>query len=200
LSTWQNEAINTQEPDMFERIMVALDGSAASNAALKAAVQLARDQHAKLQGLYVVDDMAVALNFASRYGAGGFTDALHESLHQLGGDVLDQARKAAEASGVTIECLLAEARGESVARAILEEANRSKADLLVLGTHGRRGLARMVMGSDAEAVVRQATVPVMLVRKEQRSVGARRARAKRSPGAKRSATATGGGARTPAAD
>jgi nucleotide-binding universal stress UspA family protein len=184
---------------MFERIMVALDGSAASNAALKVAARLAHDQRATLVGLYVVDDMAVALNFASRYGAGGFADALHESLHQVGQDVLDRAREIAGAAGATFEGVLAEARGESVARAILGEARQSKVDLLVLGTHGRRGLARMVMGSDAEAVLRQATVPVMLVHEEEpRAADAKRPRARRSPGAKRSARRTGTG--TPAAD
>ncbi len=54
--------------------------------------------------------------------------------------------------------------GGSAAYAIVQEAKKQRADLIVLGTHGRRGMTRLVMGSDAEEVVRSAAVPLLLVR------------------------------------
>ena len=67
--------------------------------------------------------------------------------------------------------MLVESRGHSVADTILEQARKTKADVIVLGTHGRRGLSRILMGSDAEAVVREARVPVLLVRSQERPAG-----------------------------
>ena len=67
-------------------------------------------------------------------------------------------------NGLRAKTVLVETVGESVADAILIQARKVRAELIVLGTHGRRGLARMLMGSDAEAVVREARVPVLLVR------------------------------------
>ena len=60
--------------------------------------------------------------------------------------------------------VLVETIGHTVADAIPEQAKKSHADLIVLGTHGRCGISRLVMGSDAEGVIRAATVPVLLVR------------------------------------
>ena len=77
--------------------------------------------------------------------------------------------------------LLVETRGQTVAHAILGQAQKTKADLIVLGTHGRRGLSRVLMGSDAEAVVREARVPVLLVRARERK--ARKAGAAAKPAA-----------------
>jgi len=57
-----------------------------------------------------------------------------------------------------------ETAGYGVADVILKQAKKTRADLIVMGTHGRRGVARLVMGSDAEGVVRGAPVPVLLVR------------------------------------
>jgi nucleotide-binding universal stress UspA family protein len=60
--------------------------------------------------------------------------------------------------------MLVEARGRRVADAIVAQAKKWKADVIVIGTHGREGLARVVLGSDAELVVRESPVPVLLVR------------------------------------
>jgi K+-sensing histidine kinase KdpD len=68
-----------------------------------------------------------------------------------------------------MKAVLAESRGGTIADAILSQARKAKADLIVIGTHGRRGLSRVLMGSDAEAVVRESRVPVLLVRSPQRA-------------------------------
>lgn len=60
--------------------------------------------------------------------------------------------------------MLCETVGHAVADVIVEQAKKRRADLIVLGTHGRRGITRLVMGSDAEGVVRTTRMPVLLVR------------------------------------
>jgi nucleotide-binding universal stress UspA family protein len=149
---------------MFKCIMVALDGSPTSDAGLKHAVQLASDQHAELVGVHVVDDAAIRINLEDGYLPATYVRKLKESLHQRSSVVLAKAQGVAKAAGVEMKALRVESHARTIARAILAEARKAKADLIVIGTHGRRGISRMLMGSDAEAVVREATVPVLLVR------------------------------------
>ena len=154
---------------MFKRILVALDGSAASNAGLKTAIQLAIDQHATLLGMHVVDDAAVTINFEGGYMPAGYVDSLYQGLRESGQATLAKAQAAARDAGAEMKPLLVDTRGQTVAEAILAQARKQKADVIVLGTHGRRGLSRMLMGSDAEAVIRETRVPVLLVRSRERA-------------------------------
>ena len=150
---------------MFQRILVALDGSAASNAGFKSAIQLASDQHANVLALHVIDEMAMSINLQGGYLPPSYVDTLYDSLRQRGEAILAKAQATAQAAGVKLTPVLVESRGQTVAYAITRQARKLKAEVIVLGTHGRRGLSRLVMGSDAEAVVREASVPVILVRK-----------------------------------
>lgn len=154
---------------MFKCILVALDGSAASNAGFRSAVQLASDQHASLVGLHVIDNGAITINFEGGYVPASYVDKLYDSLRENGRAILAKAEAAAKAGGVDMKAVLAESRGGTIAEAILSQARKAKADLIVIGTHGRRGLSRVLMGSDAEAVVRESRVPVLLVRSPQRA-------------------------------
>ena len=113
-----------------------------------------------------------------------YTETLYAGLRKSGEAILAKATAAARAVQVSVEPMLVDSRGEPVARAILRAARKAKADLIVIGTHGRRGLSRVLMGSDAEQVVREATVPVLIVRSSER--------AKRRPtAAKKKAEASG---------
>jgi nucleotide-binding universal stress UspA family protein len=87
-----------------------------------------------------------------------------ESLRKGGRAILDLAEAAVERQGISPECVLLESIGGAAAGLILAQAEEWPADLIVMGTHGRRGLLRVALGSDAEQVVRAATVPVLLVR------------------------------------
>jgi nucleotide-binding universal stress UspA family protein len=169
------------EVHMFKSILVALDGSPTSNAGLKHAVQLASDQGARLVGLHVVDDAAITVNFEGGYVPAAYVDKLEESLRRNASSILAKAAAVAKAAGVEMKAIIAESHGRTIADAILAEARKSKADVIVIGTHGRRGISRILMGSDAEAVVREAGVPVLLVRTPE---GARHGKAtagRRSP-------------------
>lgn len=154
---------------MFKRILVAVDGSPASNAGLKAAAMLAADQHAMLLALHVVDDSPMAVTFDGSYLPADYVDNFYESLRENGRKILAKAEAFAQGSSVDLKPVLVEAHGRTVADAIVRQARKLKSDVIVLGTHGRRGLRRVLMGSDAEAVVREAHVPVLLVRTPERA-------------------------------
>jgi nucleotide-binding universal stress UspA family protein len=145
---------------MFKTILVAVDGSATSNLGLEEAILLAAEQKAALCVLHVVDEHV----FSQGLDMPLYIEGLWEALREAGRNVLAQAVSKAEQSGATARPILAETTGRRVSDVILDEAQKCRADLIVLGTHGRRGMSRLVMGSDAEGVVRQAMVPVLLVR------------------------------------
>jgi nucleotide-binding universal stress UspA family protein len=155
---------------MFTQVLVAVDGSVTGNHGLKAAIGLAADQKAALTVLHVVDDMA-SVSYVGDLGyvPSGFVDKVLDELRANGRKILAKAEALARERGVEAQALLVETKGSSVADAILAQARKVHADLIVLGTHGRRGLRRVVMGSDAEAVLRDARVPVLLVRTAERS-------------------------------
>ena len=149
---------------MFKSILVAVDGSSASAAGLNAALDLAADQEATLTALHVVDDANVATNFEDVVYPRRYADAYIAASEKYGRKLLDRAAAAARKSEVRFDSVVLRSRGHSVAEVIVAQARKQKADVIVVGTHGRRGLKRVLMGSDAEEVVRSAPVPVLLVR------------------------------------
>ena len=148
---------------MFKRILAAIDGSPASSAGLKSAIELAADQHATLLVLHVIDDFAIS-GIGLDGGFSTYTDTFFDAMRSNGRKILAKAEATARGEGVDMKGVLVETRAHTVAHAIVQQARMLKADVIVLGTHGRRGLRRVLMGSDAEAVVREANVPVLLVR------------------------------------
>lgn len=150
---------------MFRRILVPVDGSPCANRGLRAAIDLARDQKAAVVLLHVVDETVVAQSLAAvDYVPEGGIEALVGALRQAGKKILARAEATLAKAGIPATSVLGETMGQPVADAIVAHARKARADVIVLGTHGRRGLARVVMGSDAEGVVRMSPVPVLLVR------------------------------------
>ncbi|MDE2118447.1 MAG: universal stress protein [Betaproteobacteria bacterium] len=147
---------------MYQRILVPIDGSATSERALHEAIKLAAGK-AQLRLVYVIEEV-YPLD-AEGYA---FIDyaALQEAVRHTGERALAQAAEKVRKSGVVAETALLEAAGERVAKVIDGEAMKWKAGLIVIGTHGRSGLSRLLLGSVAEGVVRGASVPVLLVRAE----------------------------------
>jgi nucleotide-binding universal stress UspA family protein len=171
---------------MFKRILVAVDGSPASTAGLHAAVDLAQDQQAAVVAVHVIDDMAFPVNFEGAIYPPSYIDSYFAAQEQQARKLAERACAMARGRRVTMEPEIVHSRGHTVADVIVAQARKLKADVIVIGTHGRRGLRRVVMGSDAEEVVRAATVPVLLVRGGYRGM--------RKPRAPASATATRKGA------
>ncbi len=147
---------------MYHRILVPLDGSAPSERGLREAIRLAADQRATLFLLHVIDRYPMLMEGASPRS---FEDAL-EQLRVRGHGLLAKASQATADAGVKSETRLHDATPATVADTIIQEAGRLDCDLIVMGTHGRRGVSRLTMGSEAELVVRTSPVPVLLVRKE----------------------------------
>lgn len=145
---------------MYQKILVPIDGSDTSTRGLAEAVKLARDQGATLRLIHVVNELMVVASYEGTIYSGELVQALRDS----GQKILDKARQHVATAGVQVEIELLEAHGGQAGNAIVKDAEQCRADIIVLGTHGRRGLSRLVMGSDAEQVVRQARVPVLLVR------------------------------------
>ena len=147
---------------MFKRILLAVDGSSISDLALTEAVKLAREQQAELRIVHVVD--RVTFNMDSPIGVEEFWEAVRKSGQQ----VLESAKAAAQKARVEVETKLLEVgtMGQRVAELVSVEAEEWPADLIVIGTHGRRGFSHLLLGSVAESVIRIATKPVLLVRSE----------------------------------
>lgn len=144
---------------MYSKILVPVDGSEPSELGLKHAIQLAKDQKAALRLLHVVHDYWIA---QGRHGMGVAGD-LRRELEQRGQTVLKESAALARLEGIEADTECVDAPLGPVGEAIVECAQQWGADLIVIGTHGRRGIRRLVMGSDAEHVVRTATVPVLML-------------------------------------
>lgn len=147
---------------MYRRILVPIDGSATAAIGLKHAIGLAKEQQARLRVLNVLDE-AILITAADAYPMGDMTMLL-EPLKASGRKALKDAAAAAERAGVRAETAMVESRGRPVSDVILADARKWRAEAIVMGTHGRRGLKRLLLGSDAEGVLREAGVPVLLVR------------------------------------
>jgi len=146
---------------MYERILVPIDGSATSQVGLKEAIRLAQLTQASLRVIHVVDELSFALTAdAYRYHAGELLDVTRKN----GAKLLEAAVGAARAAGIDADSVLYENLDRTVHQRVLDEADNWNAELIVMGTHGRRGVRRAVLGSSAEAIARGATAPVLLVR------------------------------------
>ena len=154
---------------MFRRILVPIDGSPTSNQGLEEAIALAKDQPARLCLLYVVDELMVAQGIdGTTYVPAGYVEGFMKALREDGRKLLAKAEKKVQQHRISVETKLVSTVGQRVVDLIVKQAKQWRADVIVLGTHGRRGLSRVLMGSDAEMVVREAPVPVLLVRSPQR--------------------------------
>jgi nucleotide-binding universal stress UspA family protein len=147
---------------MYKRIAVAVDGSDTSTAALSEAVKLAKTMDSTLLLLYVCEEMPVVWNMEGMapYPLEEVTKALVESGKQL----LQKDKARVVEAGVKVETRLVEDYNGRIGAVISKEAAQWLADLLVVGTHGRKGLDHLMMGSVAEGVMRTATMPLLLVR------------------------------------
>ena len=145
---------------MYKRILVPIDGSDTAARGLAEAITLARELKSTIRLLNLTSDFVLMVEMSRAIDH----DKFREGLNQFGRRLLAEASEQAKAQGVTAETSLHDVRGGSVADAIVEEARLSRCDLIVIGTHGRRGVSRAMLGSDAENVARSSPVPVLLVR------------------------------------
>ncbi len=154
---------------MYSRLLVALDGTETSRLALAHATHLARLTGASVVLLHVLETFKHISGFET---AELFIHDVLPHMRASGRALLDDAATRLRAEGIDVETVLLENTTERVSDAIVRQAVESHCDLVLLGTHGRRGMDRLLLGSDAEQVVRIAPVPVLLVRKPGHGPGA----------------------------
>ncbi|WP_297110420.1 universal stress protein [uncultured Devosia sp.] len=149
---------------MFKSILVATDGSDLANKALEVALETARLNGASLTILTATDPVSTGI------GSGGFgtIDAgpivarLEEAYASEAADLLAAARHKAQEAGITAQTL--HLPRHRPADGIIETAAERKCDLIVMGSHGRRGLGRLLLGSQAAEVLARAPVPVLIIK------------------------------------
>jgi nucleotide-binding universal stress UspA family protein len=148
---------------MYKRIVVAVDGSETSDKALDEATKLARETSPIILLLHVCEEMPIM------WEPDGMNMILMQNslkaVSDAGKELLEKHRKQLAEQGITVETKLVETYGGRMGSVISEEAQKWDADLLVVGTHGRKGIAHFLIGSVAEDVTRTASMPVLLVRR-----------------------------------
>lgn len=147
---------------MYKKIMVAIDDSQTSQSALAEAIHIARTSEAKLYIVHVADETLLNLHGQPLVSIVNMEAAV-ANLSQAGQALLDTAMQSAD--GVDAEPLLLEALKRRVSETIADKAKELKVDLIVIGRHGRRGLATFILGSVAEQLARISDASVLLVRK-----------------------------------
>jgi len=146
---------------MYDRILVPVDGSSTAKRGLDEALKMAAKLGSTVRVVHVVDDVSMIMT------AGALATNVGELLMSLaaaGEQILADAKRTAQSSGLSIDTVMRRCTAGRVSDVILEEATSWPCDLIVIGTHGRRGAGRLLLGSDAEQVLRRAPVPVLLVR------------------------------------
>ena len=146
---------------MYKRILVAVDGSHTSTEAVHEAIRLAGDQRASLCFVYVVEE--ITINWDAEFADPA---EIWQAQRQAGQKLLDHAVAVAQKCGIHADTRLVEILklGQRIPEAVAQAANDWQADLIVVGTHGRRGMSHVFLGSVAEGIVRVANQPVLLVR------------------------------------
>lgn len=150
---------------MCKRIFVAIDGSTTAQAALVEAIQFASLPGMSLCIGTVLDTGMLSKN-SMGMGALFDIDQVKAGMRQAAEALLDDATAKAKEAGLDPFRLLVESDNKRVADMIVDAAGQWDAGLIVIGTHGRRGFERMVMGSVAENLVRIATTSLFLVRRK----------------------------------
>lgn len=146
---------------MYSKILVAVDESDTSLHALKQAIELARTLSATLRMLHVLDMSWLPIGPEVAID----TRALSEARRGAGEKIIAAARDIAQQAGFEAEAVLVETETpiQQVAEVISREASRWGADLVAMGTHGRRGFQHLMVGSVAERVTRLSSGPVLLI-------------------------------------
>jgi nucleotide-binding universal stress UspA family protein len=146
---------------MFKRILIPVDGSDTATKALIAGLQMARETSASVRLVHVVNEMAY-LGGIDPYGT--YSADLAGMMREGGAKVLTDAMAIAQSAGIEASQALLDEPGKRLGESVAEAVKLWSADLVVVGSHGRRGIGRVLMGSGAEQILRLAPVPVLVIR------------------------------------
>lgn len=146
---------------MFDRILVPIDGSKTASKALLQAMALAEMTHGRIRLIHVIGDVLSALGGEAAMIC---SDEIYTAVTAAGNRLLSDAAAVVETRRIPVDTVLCEPSATRLSEQIEEAAKAWGANLIVLGSHGRRGVHRLLLGSDAEQIMRVASVPVLLVR------------------------------------
>ena len=145
---------------MYQRILAPIDGSGTAQRAFDFALETARENGAELIPLYVVE-VPIAAYQAPGFNPAIVRDTLFEEGERLKAETLAaMQRQNVKGAPSVVETAVP---GGDIAECILEQARANHCDLVVMGTHGRRGVRRLMLGSVAERFVRMACCPVLMI-------------------------------------
>ena len=149
---------------MYEHILIASDGSKTSTKAVRHGLKLAKSVGTSKVTIVTVTEMLSALGMSAGMGAGMAIPLEYYERHTVASakKVLSAAIKMAEREGVT--CQTEHIADQRPSEAIVAAARKKKCDLIIMGSHGRRGIDRLLLGSQASEVLTGSTVPVLVVK------------------------------------
>jgi nucleotide-binding universal stress UspA family protein len=152
----------SKRKNMFTRIMLATDGSKLSQKAVKSAIDMASKFNAELVAVKVIP------RYVQTYFEGSFTVAdidvkSIEAQWAAGAQVvLDKIATSAAAKGVSVKTAVI--KSDDIADGLVKAANKMKVDLIVMASHGRKGVKRLLLGSETQNVLTHSEVPVLVLR------------------------------------
>ena len=151
---------------MYRRILVGVDGSATSKKALSAALEMASYSGGRsvIRLIHVVDEMAY---FTGLDPYAGQSYSVISVMRDAGAKILADALAIVQSAGVQADTVLVDRLGAHLAETVAGQATEWNASLIVVGTHGRKGIGRILMGSGAEQIIRLSTCPVLVIRSDQ---------------------------------
>ncbi len=148
----------------YKKIMIATDGSDCSRLAIDKGIELARISGGTVYAVHVIPT-AYLFPIDGDYfmGMNPYWESIHEALKNQGQKALDYIKDLGGVKGINVESILLEG---NPSEELIQYADKEKLDIIIIGTLGKTGLNRMLMGSVAGNVVRHSRVPVMIVRKK----------------------------------
>ena len=151
---------NRGEKMLYKKIVIPTDGSDVSIEAARHAIEIGKLMKAEIYAIYVID-IAPFIGLPTE----GFWETMKEILNEEGEKALKNVKKMAEEYGANVKCEILEG---VPANEIVEFAEKKRADIIVMGTSGKTGLDRFLLGSVAEKVIRNAHCPVLIVKKQKK--------------------------------
>lgn len=152
--------------NVFRKIMIATDGSECSKKVVDKGVEFARLSGGTVYAVYVVSTAyitAIDGSYSSSIDMFPYLEAMHEALKKQGQQAVDYVKELGEKKSVNVESVILEG---NPSEELIQYAEKENMDIVIMGTVGRTGLDRMILGSVAGNVVRHSKVPVMVVREK----------------------------------
>jgi nucleotide-binding universal stress UspA family protein len=159
-TSWRLDSLNAYMEitmTMFQKILVPTDGSETSEKAVATALQIALEHQSKVRLIHAIDELAYASGHE-------YSGEMANYARQYGAEILTKGLARMKSMGIEGDTKLIDFAGARLGDTVAEEALSWGADLIVLGTHGRRGIGRFLLGSGAEQVTRLAPIPVLMIR------------------------------------